>query len=81
MNYIITIGREYGSGSREIGYQLAKLLDIPYYDKEMMAMVSRRAASQSRCSLSMTKKREPTLFPPHRSVRHRHQPHRGRATP
>lgn len=31
-NMIITIGRQYGSGGREIGEKLAERLDIPYYD-------------------------------------------------
>ena len=33
---IITIGREYGSGGREIGEKLANLLEIPFYDKELL---------------------------------------------
>ena len=33
---IITIARQYGSGGREIGERLAKLLDIPLYDKELI---------------------------------------------
>ena len=33
---IITIARQYGSGGREIGERVAKLLDIPLYDKEII---------------------------------------------
>lgn len=33
---IITIARQYGSGGREIGERVAKLLEIPLYDKEMI---------------------------------------------
>ena len=33
---VITIARQYGSGGREIGEQVAKLLRIPLYDKEMI---------------------------------------------
>ncbi|MBE5815296.1 MAG: cytidylate kinase-like family protein [Clostridiales bacterium] len=40
---IITIGREYGSGGRELGELLAKRLGIAYYDKEILA----RAAQES----------------------------------
>mgnify|MGYP004507420731 FL=1 len=36
MNTIITIGREYGSGGREIGKLVAEKLDIPFYDKEIL---------------------------------------------
>lgn len=35
-NLIITIGREYGSMGCDIGKDLAKRLDIPYYDKELI---------------------------------------------
>ena len=31
---VITIGREYGSGGREIGEKLAERLEVPYYDKK-----------------------------------------------
>ena len=33
---IITVARQYGSGGREIGERVAKLLDIPLYDKEII---------------------------------------------
>ena len=33
---IITIGREYGSGGREIGELVAKTLGIAYYDKKLI---------------------------------------------
>ena len=42
-NAIITIGRQYGSGGREIGEKLAKRLEIPFYDKELLE----RAANDS----------------------------------
>lgn len=41
MNTIITIGRQFGSGGREIGEKLAKHFDIPYYDKELITRVSK----------------------------------------
>ena len=40
---IITIGREYGSAGREIGYKVADYFGIKLYDKEMLA----RAAKES----------------------------------
>lgn len=43
MNKVITISRQYGSGGREIGEKLAKKLDIPYYDNELIT----RAAKES----------------------------------
>ena len=42
-NTIITIGRQFGSAGREIGYKVAKDLGIKLYDKEMLA----RAAKES----------------------------------
>ena len=43
MNKIITIGRQYGSGGREIGYKLAQHYGIPFYDNEIIT----RAAKES----------------------------------
>lgn len=37
---ILTIGREYGSGGREIGLKLSKELNIPCYDKRLIAMAA-----------------------------------------
>lgn len=37
---IITIGRQFGSGGREIGRKLAEKLAIPFYDKELLEMAS-----------------------------------------
>ena len=36
-NTIITIGRQYGSAGREIGYKIAEDFGIKLYDKEMLA--------------------------------------------
>ncbi|HOO98603.1 MAG TPA: cytidylate kinase-like family protein [Bacteroidales bacterium] len=41
--YIITIGRQLGSGGREIGYKLANLLGISFYDKELIRIASRES--------------------------------------
>lgn len=43
MNTIITIGRQFGSGGREIGLKVAEALGIPCYDKELLT----RAAKES----------------------------------
>ena len=37
---IITISREFGSGGRSVGHRVAQLLDVPYYDKELVKQVS-----------------------------------------
>lgn len=43
---VITIGRQYGSGGREIGEKLAAILGIPCYDK---AIVERTAKEKGYC--------------------------------
>ena len=43
MKTIITIGRQYGSGGREIGQKLAKAYDIPYYDKELLKVAAKES--------------------------------------
>ena len=43
MRTVVTIGRQLGSGGREIGLRLAKKLGIPFYDKELL----RKAAEES----------------------------------
>lgn len=42
-NYIITISRQYGSGGREIGRQLAQRLGVPHYDKELINLAAQRS--------------------------------------
>lgn len=39
----ITIGRQFGSGGREIGKKVAQALDIPYYDKEILAVAAQES--------------------------------------
>lgn len=40
---IITISREFGSGGRFIGEEVAKKLGIAYYDKEMIGQIAEQA--------------------------------------
>ena len=42
-NFVVTLGRQFGCGAREIGQMVAKMLDISYYDKELLL----EAAKQS----------------------------------
>ena len=57
-NTIITIGREYGSAGRQIGYKVAEDLGIKLYDKEMLE----RAAKESGIFLKHTMKNLRTVF-------------------
>ena len=43
MKSIVTISREFGSGGREIGKQLAASLEIPFYDKELLELASKES--------------------------------------
>lgn len=42
-NYAVNIGRQLGSGGREIGEKLAKRLNIPFYDKELISIASQES--------------------------------------
>ncbi|GHU70668.1 cytidylate kinase [Bacteroidia bacterium] len=42
-NYIITIGRQLGSGGKQIGELLSQKLGIPCYDKELIHLASRES--------------------------------------
>ena len=42
MKRIITIGREFGSGGREVGRRLAERLNIAYYDREIVDELMKR---------------------------------------
>ncbi|MEE0914259.1 MAG: cytidylate kinase-like family protein [Ruminococcus sp.] len=42
-NKIITITRQFGSGGHEIGKALAKTLDIPFYDKELISLAAKES--------------------------------------
>ena len=39
---IITISREYGSGGRLVGKKLAQLLNIPFYDNELITLAAEK---------------------------------------
>ena len=43
MDTVITIGRQFGSGGREIGELIAKHYNIKCYDKELLARVARES--------------------------------------
>ncbi len=40
---IITIGREFGSGGREIARKVAELLGVKMYDKELIALIAKNS--------------------------------------
>ncbi len=56
-NYIITISREFGSGGRKIGEELAKKLGINFFDKAIID----QAAEQSGLAAEFIEKEEQTF--------------------
>ena len=43
MKTIITIGRQFGSGGKEIGIRVSKELGIPFYDKELLQEAAKKS--------------------------------------
>ena len=39
-HYVINLGRQLGSGGKEIGEKLAKALNIAFFDKELIKLAS-----------------------------------------
>ena len=40
---LVTIGRQYGSGGHEIGERMARILGIPFYDRELIELASEKS--------------------------------------
>lgn len=43
-NFIVTVGREFGSGGRELGRRLSEDLGIAYYDRQIITEIARRTS-------------------------------------
>lgn len=43
MSLVITIGRQFGSGGRDVGEKVASALGIPFYDKELVEMAAQKS--------------------------------------
>lgn len=43
MSRVITIGRQFGSGGRDIGQKISKELNIPFYDKELVEIAAKKS--------------------------------------
>jgi len=43
MKTVITIGRQFGSGGKEVGIRVAKELGIPFYDKELLQEAAKKS--------------------------------------
>ena len=63
MNKIITIGRQFGSGGREIGEKLAEKLGFAFYDKNLIEMAAEKGGmSQSSLNEADEKAANPWLY-------------------
>lgn len=65
MNKIITIGREFGSGGRELGRRLAETLQIAYYDQEIIVEIADQTALSEQYIQHIVEKRPMISFPIH----------------
>ena len=63
MKKIITIGREFGSGGRELGRRLAEELQIAYYDEEIIQEIARSTELSEHYVQQVLEKRPYPLFP------------------
>ncbi len=61
--YIITIGRQLGSGGREIGQRLAAKLNIAFYDKELIRMASLESGLKEEYFERADEQKHFSLFP------------------
>ena len=43
MALVITIGRQYGSAGIEIGKKVAEILNVPFYDKELVSLAAQKS--------------------------------------
>lgn len=58
----IAIGRQFGSGGREIGKKVAQALGVPYYDKELLAVAAKASGLSHQFLESYDEKPTSSLF-------------------
>lgn len=63
MNKIITIGREFGSGGRELGRRLAEELGFEYYDKEIINAIAQKTSMSQEYVQEVLEGKPHTLYP------------------
>lgn len=63
MKKLITIGREFGSGGRELGVRLAAELGIKYYDKEILRKMAEDTAFSEEYISRTVETRQSLLLP------------------
>lgn len=68
MKRIITIGREFGSGGRELGRRLSEKLHVAYYDQEIITEIAKRTSMSEEYVRQVSESSPVMSFPIH--VRH-----------
>lgn len=63
MARIITIGREFGSGGRELGRRLAEELNIEYYDREILTEIAKRTSLAEAYIQNVVERQPHSLLP------------------
>lgn len=63
MSKIITIGREFGSGGRELGRRFAEELGIEYYDKEILTAIAEHTSLSEQYVSQVLEKQPHALYP------------------
>ena len=63
MNRIITIGREFGSGGRELALKLAERLQIAYYDREIITEIAKKTSLAEQYVQQVVERRPSHWFP------------------
>ncbi|NLE36038.1 MAG: cytidylate kinase-like family protein [Bacteroidales bacterium] len=61
--FVITIGRQLGSGGREIGQKLSARLGIAFYDKELIRIASRQSGLKEEFFERVDEQKHFSLFP------------------
>lgn len=65
MNRIITIGREFGSGGRELGRRLAERLGWAYYDNEIITEIAKKTELSENYVRNIVERRPMLQYPIH----------------
>ncbi len=63
MGRIITIGRQFGSGGRELGRRLAELIGAEYYDKEIIAEIAKHTSLSEEYVKNLVESKPHSLYP------------------
>lgn len=65
MNKIVTVGREFGSGGRELGRRIAEEMKIAYYDQEIITEIAKRTSISEQYVQNIVEQHPVVSFPLH----------------